>query len=250
MPRSLGQVMNKKRSVWSKNGSMHSVLPFLFLGLTSATLLARTPSAIGDRAQTSVPTVLVLGDSLSAGYGLKRSEAYPALLAEKAAASGRQIKVLNAGISGDTTAGGLRRLPRLLGRRVDVLIVELGINDLFLGVPMSVIESNLQEIIDQVRARYPEVRIVVAGMQPPPSSAEGTATAFGALYVELAKRNHAELVPFLLDGVAGNPQFNLPDLIHPNVRGQKVLAANVWPALENALEQLGETETRFRPNEF
>lgn len=240
--------MNKKTVRVVEERLMHLVLPFLVLGLTTSTLLGRTPGTPGQ-AQTRVPTVLVLGDSLSAGFGLKRSQAYPALLAEKAAASGRQVRVINAGVTGDTTAGGLRRLPRLLGQRIDVLLLELGINDLFQGVPLPVIESNLQEIIDLVRARYPGVRVVIAGMQPPRASAEDSLTEFGALYVELAKRNRAELVPFLLHGVAGNPRFNLPDLIHPNANGQKVLASNVWPALQNALQQLPQTASRSRPNE-
>ena len=220
---------------------MHSVLPFLLLGLTTTTVLARHPSASPSQRSRTLPTVLVLGDSLSAGFGLKHAEAYPALLAKKAAASGEEIHLLNAGVSGDTTAGGLRRLPRLLQRHVDVLLIQLGINDLFRGVPSAEIESNLQAIIDQVQ-------IVLAGMQLPGYSNGDNLTAFGALYLELAERNHARLVPFLLEGVVGNPALNLPDLIHPNANGQKVLAANVWPTLEIALRQVSKSQTLL-PNE-
>lgn len=227
---------------------MHSVLPFLLLGLTTTTVLARHPSASPSQGSRTLPTVLVLGDSLSAGFGLKHAEAYPALLAKKAAASGEEIHLLNAGVSGDTTAGGLRRLPRLLQRHVDVLLIQLGINDLFRGVPSAEIESNLQAIIDQARARYPEVQIVLAGMQLPGYSNGDNLTAFGALYLELAERNHARLVPFLLEGVVGNPALNLPDLIHPNANGRKVLAANVWPTLEIALRQVSKSQTLL-PNE-
>ena len=147
------------------------------------------------------------------------------------------MRILNAGVTGDTTAGGLRRLPPLLHRHIEVLLIELGINDVFRGVPVPQIRANLQEIIDRTRERYPAVRIVIAGMQLPHYSSGDYVTAFGAMYVELAQRNHAELVPFLLEGVVGNPQLNLPDLIHPNASGQKILAANVWPALESALKK-------------
>lgn len=229
--------MNKSAWRMVEERLMHSILPFLLLGLTTTTLWARNPGKT-SAPKTRIPTVLVLGDSLSAGYGLKRSEAYPALIGEKAAASGWQIHVVNAGVTGDGTAGGLRRLPRLLERHLDVLLIELGINDFFRGVPVAEIESNLQKIIDRARARYPEIQIVITGMQLPQYSNGDNLTAFGALYGELAQRNHAGLVPFLLDRVAGHPALNLPDLIHPNASGQKILAENVWPALQSALRQL------------
>jgi len=216
---------------------MRTLIPFLCLGLTAATTLAKKPAISSPQTDPKIPTVLVLGDSLSAGYGLKRADAYPALLSAKAAALGQPLQILNAGVSGDTTAGGLRRIPRLLDHRIDVLIVELGINDVFRGVPVTQITANLQKIIDLARARYPQVRVIVAGMQLPQTSVNDDLTAFGAIYADLARRNSAELVPFLLDGVAGDPALNLPDLIHPNASGQKILAANVWPVLERALKK-------------
>jgi len=216
---------------------MRTLIPFLCLGLTAATTLAKTPAIRPPQTDPKIPTVLVLGDSLSAGYGLKRADAYPALLSAKAAALGQPLQILNAGVSGDTTAGGLRRIPRLLDHRIDVLIVELGINDVFRGVPVTQITANLQKIIDLARARYPQVRVIVAGMQLPQTSVNDDLTAFGAIYADLARRNSAELVPFLLEGVAGDPALNLPDLIHPNASGQKILAANVWPVLERALKK-------------
>lgn len=217
--------MNKTTLAIVEDRLMRFLIPFLFLGLTAASGLAKTP------------TVLVLGDSLSAGYGLKRAEAYPALLSAKAAALGRPVRIVNAGVSGDTSAGGLRRLPRLLDRPIDVFIVELGINDIFRGVPVRQIESNLQKIIDRARSHSPQVRVIIAGMQLPQTSVEDSLTGFGQMYAELARRNSAELVPFLLDGVAGNPILNLPDMIHPNASGQKILAANVWPVLERVLRK-------------
>ena len=214
---------------------MRTLIPFLCLSLTAATTLAKKPAVRSPQTVPKIPTVLVLGDSLSAGYGLKRADAYPALLSAKAAALGQPLHVLNAGVSGDTTAGGLRRVPRLLDHPVDVLIVELGINDVFRGVPVAQIAANLQKIIDLARARYPRMRVIVAGMQLPQTSVDDDLTAFGAMYADLARHNSAELVPFLLDGVAGDPALNLPDLIHPNASGQKILAANVWPVLERLL---------------
>lgn len=202
---------------------MNALIPLFCLGLSVTSVLAKTP------------TVLVLGDSLSAGYGLNRSAAYPALLSQKASAAGIDLTVLNAGVSGDTTAGGLRRLPSLLHHHIDVLLLQLGINDAFRGVPVAQIEANLQAIIDRTKKRYPDVRIVIVGMQLPQVSGDEYLAAFGAMFPELARRNKAALVPFLLRGVAGDPALNQPDLLHPNVSGQKILAANVWPALESAL---------------
>jgi len=230
--------MNKAAVLAVEDRLMRAIIPLLLLGLSGSPLLAK-PRVISTASTT--PTVLVLGDSLSAGYGLRRADAFPALLSEKAAANGERVRILNAGVTGDTTAGGLRRLPPLLHRHIEVLLIELGINDAFRGVPVPQIRANLQEIIDRTRERYPAVRIVIAGMQLPHYSSGDYVTAFGAMYVELAQRNHAELVPFLLEGVVGNPQLNLPDLIHPNASGQKILAANVWPALESALKK----ERRF-----
>ena len=216
---------------------MHSLVPLLCLGLTATSTLAKNPPLDPSRRSAKIPTVLVLGDSLSAGYGLQRADAYPAILSAKAAASGQPLHIINAGVSGDTTAGALHRLPRFLDRPIDVLIVELGINDLFRGVPLAQMAANLQQIIDSAHARYPQVRVIIAGMQMPQTSARDDLSAFGEMYVDLARRNSAELVPFLLEGVAGNPELNLPDRIHPNASGQKILAANVWPVLERALRK-------------
>lgn len=201
-----------------------------------AASVAKTPAVrSSQRDGSKMPTVLVLGDSLSAGFGLKRDDAYPALLPPKAVAAGFDLKVLNAGVSGDTTAGGLRRLPELLHHRFDVLVIELGINDVFRGVPVTEIEANLQAIIALTKSRYPQARIVIAGMQLPQSSDDAYIRAFGEMFEKVARRNEAELVPFLLAGVAGNPALNLPDMIHPNAAGQRILAANVWPVLRRAL---------------
>ena len=189
------------------------------------------------RDATGVRTILMLGDSLTDGYGLSRTQAYPALVAQKIRAAGMQFEVINAGLSGDTTAGGLRRLPRYLDRRIDVLVVELGINDAFRGVPLSEMRSNLQTIIDRVKAKNPDVHVVIAGMQLPVFGADEYVRAFGAMFGELAQKNNATLIPYLLAGVGGEPTLNLRDRIHPNAAGQRVLAETVWNVLEPVLRK-------------
>jgi acyl-CoA thioesterase-1 len=183
-------------------------------------------------AAAPAKTVLVFGDSLSDGFMLKRSEAYPALLARKLQAAGLNFQVINASASGGTTEGGLERLPPHLKRRIDIFILELGINDAFRGIPVEEIQNNLQQIVDKVKARNPNVRIVIAGMQLPNYSADDYVSAFGKMFADLATHNNAALVPYLLQGVAGDPSLNLPDGIHPNAAGQRVLAENVWRVLE------------------
>jgi acyl-CoA thioesterase I len=212
--------------------------------LVSALLLvlAVTPLQTGHAAKrdpSDVITIVALGDSLTAGYGLSRKQAWPALVAEKMREAGYEFEVVNAGSSGDTTSGGLRRLPALLRahKKIDIFILELGINDAFRGVPIEQVRSNLQAIIDQVRARHPNVSIVVAGMQLPDSSSNDYVGAFGAIFAPLAEKNRAILIPFFLEGVGGNPELNQWDRVHPNAAGQRVLAENVWRVLEPMLGQ-------------
>ena len=176
--------------------------------------------------------ILVFGDSLSEGFMLKHSEAYPALLAKKLRAAGLNFLVTNASASGGTTEGGLERLPPHLKQKIDILVLELGINDAFRGVPIDQIEKNLQEIIDKVKAKNPNVRVVIAGIQLGGYMADDYVAAFGRMFGDLAAKNHAALVPYLLEGVIGNPSLNLADGIHPNAAGQKILAENVWRVLE------------------
>jgi acyl-CoA thioesterase-1 len=177
-------------------------------------------------------SILVFGDSLSDGFMLQRSEAYPALLAKKLHAAGLNFQVTNASAAGGTTEGGLERLPPHLKHRIDIFVLELGINDAFRGLPVNQIENNLQQIIDDVKARNPNVRVVIAGMQLPNYKADDYVSAFGKMFTDLASKNNAALVPYLLQGVAGDPSLNLPDGIHPNAAGQKILAENVWRVLE------------------
>lgn len=184
-------------------------------------------------------TIVVLGDSLAAGYGLDPSESFPALLQKKVETAGLRFKVVNAGVSGDTSSGGLRRIDWLLKRQVDVLVLELGGNDGLRGIPVGVTKTNLQAIIDRTKQKYPRVQVIVAGMQMPPNMGVEYTASFAKLFPELAKANDAALVPFLLEGVGGKPELNLPDLIHPTAEGQKIVAENVWKVLKPVLEKAG-----------
>lgn len=194
-------------------------------------LCAQAPLSAAPTS-SGMKTILVLGDSLSDGFQLQRSEAYPALIANKLRAAGLNLQVTNASATGGTTEGGLERLPPHLKRKIDIFILELGINDAFRGVPVEQIQNNLQQIIDRVKARNPDVRVVIAGMQLPNYGADDYVSAFGKMFGELATKNGAALVPYLLEGVAGDPLLNLSDGIHPNAAGQKILAENVWRVLE------------------
>jgi acyl-CoA thioesterase-1 len=186
---------------------------------------------------TNHQTIVILGDSLAAGYGLDPSEAFPALLQKKVDDAGLKFSVINAGISGDTSAGGLRRIDWLLKRRVDVLVLELGGNDGLRGIPVAATRTNLQAIIDRTKQKYPQARIVITGMQMPSNMGAEYTTAFAKIFPDLAEANKAALVPFLLEGVGGKPELNLPDMIHPTAEGQKLVAENVWKALKPVLEK-------------
>lgn len=200
----------------------------LVASIVAIGLIALVPGV----SASPIKRILVFGDSLSDGYGLKRSQAYPALLAAKLDAAGLRYQVINSSATGDTTDSGLRRLLPHLKRKINILILELGINDAFRGVPVDEIRKNLQTIIDQVKSRNPRVGIIICGMRLPNYAAEDYVSAFGQMYVDLATKNHTALLPYLLEGVAGDPLLNLPDHIHPNAAGQKILAENVWRVLE------------------
>jgi acyl-CoA thioesterase-1 len=182
-------------------------------------------------------TVVFLGDSLSAGFGVKPAEAFPALVAEKIREAGLPYQVENAGLSGDTTAGGLRRIDWLLQRKIDVLVIELGGNDGLRGLPVNALKTNIQAIIDKVKAKEPAAKIVIAGMQIPPNLGADYSAQFQRVYGEVAQANHATLIPFLLEGVGGLRELNQPDMIHPTAAGHRKVADVVWRALEPILRQ-------------
>ncbi|HYJ03569.1 MAG TPA: arylesterase [Chthoniobacterales bacterium] len=181
--------------------------------------------------------ILFLGDSLTAGLGVQPAEAFPALVAEKIRAAGLPFEVENAGLSGDTSAGGLRRIDWLLQRPIDVLFLELGANDGLRGQPLKSLKANLQAIIDKTKAKNPQAKIVLAGMQVPPNLGAEYASGFQRVFAELAQENNAVLIPFLLEGVGGNRELNQQDLIHPSAAGHGIIADLVWSALEPILRQ-------------
>ncbi|MEY2543636.1 MAG: acyl-CoA thioesterase [Verrucomicrobiota bacterium] len=208
--------------------------------------LAQPVTAVSHES-SSVKRILVLGDSLSAGFGLRPNQAYPALLTERLRAADLSFEIINASQSGGTTEGGLQRLPAHLKRKIDIFILELGINDAFRGVPIAEIRNNLKAIIDQVKTRYPNVRIIIAGMQLPKYAEDEYVFAFGQIYADLAAKNNAALIPYLLEGVGGDPLLNQPDRVHPNAAGQKILADNVWRVLETiARETATESPARVQ----
>lgn len=211
------------------------------LALWAVLTLVMSPAARASDSVAPPPprkTIVVLGDSLAAGLGVEPSQAYPALLQDKITAAGWPYDVVNAGVSGDTSADGLARINWLLRRKTDVLILELGGNDGLRGLPVATTETNLQAIIDRTKRKYPNAQIVIAGMQMPPNMGEEYTTAFRRIYPELAAKNHAALVPFLLEGVGGKPELNQADHIHPTAEGQKIVADNVWKVLKPVLEKM------------
>ena len=176
-------------------------------------------------------TILFLGDSLTSGYGLSAEVAFPAVIQAKIDSLGLGYKVVNAGISGETTSAGLSRMNWMLKRRIDVLVIELGANDGLRGVPLKVTRQNLQAIVDSSRKAYPKVNVVLAGIQVPPNLGPEYTSEFKEIFPDLATKNKVALIPFLLEGVGGIQEFNLADGIHPTVAGHRKVAENVWKVL-------------------
>jgi len=189
----------------------------------------------GKNKKTSKKNILFFGTSLTAGYGLDATEAYPALIQEKIDAGSLPYKVINAGLSGETSAGGKGRIDWLLEQPVNILVLELGANDGLRGLPLKETVKNLQDIINRVKAKYPEAKLVMAGMQIPPNMGAEYATEFREIFPDLATKNKMTLVPFLLQGVGGVSRLNQEDGIHPTAEGQKILADNVWKVLKDLL---------------
>lgn len=183
------------------------------------------------QAGTSIKTILFYGDSLSAGYGLSPEEAFPALVEKQLTAIGKPCKAVNAGLSGETTAGGLSRIDWVLRQPVDVFVLELGGNDGLRGLPVEETKKNLQAIINKVKTKYPKAKIVIAGMEAPPNMGELYTSQFRKVYPEVAKANNAVLIPFLLEGVAGFEKLNQADGIHPTAEGHKIIATTIVKAV-------------------
>jgi acyl-CoA thioesterase-1 len=206
--------------------------------LQTAPVVESAPAAPG-------PRVVFLGDSLTAGYGLEESQAFPALLAGQLAAAGRPIQAVNAGVSGDTSAGGLARLSWLLKQRPDVLVVELGANDALRGQPPAATEKNLRQIVE--RAKGDGIAVILVGMLAPPNYGPDFTRDFAAIYPRLSRQLGVPLVPFLLQGVAGRPELNLPDGMHPTPEGHAIVAQTLLPYLRDVLDGLPRRETAPAP---
>jgi acyl-CoA thioesterase-1 len=184
---------------------------------------------------TSPKVILFYGDSLTAGYGLSPEEAFPALVEKKLNKTDKKVKVVNAGLSGETSAGGLSRIDWILRQPVDIFVLELGGNDGLRGLPVDQTRKNLQGIIDKVKSKYPNCKIVLAGMMVPPNMGKEYTEDFKRVYPELASKNKATLIPFILDGVGGIERLNQADGIHPNVEGHQIISNNITPVFEKLL---------------
>jgi len=216
-------------------------LLLLLAGCNTDSQPTATATASPERATTATPkpagkqTILFFGNSLTAGYGVEPEEAFPALIGQKIDSAGLNYTVVNAGLSGETTAGGRSRVGWVLRQPVSVFVLELGGNDGLRGVPLTDTRRNLQAIIDTVRRRSPQARIVLAGMQIPPNLGASYAAEFKALYGELARKNQLVLIPFLLEGVGGVIKLNQPDGIHPTPAGHRLVARTIWPIIQPLL---------------
>lgn len=188
------------------------------------------------KKKEDLKTILFFGNSLTAGYGLDDpSEAFPALIQKKIDSLNLPYKVINAGLSGETTAGGTNRIDWLLKQKIDVFVLELGANDGLRGIPPAETSRNLQRIVNKVKAKYPDAKQILLGMEVPPNMGGTYASQFRVIFRQIAEKNDMVLVPFMLDGVAGNPQLNLRDGIHPTAKGYEMVANNVWSELKDVL---------------
>jgi len=192
-------------------------------------------AAAGDSATVQAKTILFFGNSLTAGYGLDVSEAFPALIQAKIDSMKLPYKVINAGLSGETSAGGKNRIGWLLRQPVDIFILELGANDGLRGIAVKETVKNLQDIIDSVKTKNPATKMIMTGMQVPPNMGSTYANEFRSIFAGLATKNKMELVPFILEGVGGVPDLNQGDGIHPTAVGHRIVAENVWAVLKGML---------------
>ncbi|PYO37182.1 MAG: arylesterase [Candidatus Rokuibacteriota bacterium] len=200
----------------------------LLAALVLAALLA-APAGAQERV------IVAFGDSLTAGQGVPAQQAYPALLAARLRAEGYPYRVVNAGVSGDTTAGGLRRVDRALRLGPEVVILELGINDALRGQDLETVRSNLHQLVERFQSAG--VRVLIAGMRLPPNYGAGYGATFQRLYEEVARKRGAALMPFFLDGVAGDPRLNQPDGVHPTAEGYRLIVDRLWPHLRPLLRR-------------
>lgn len=199
----------------------------------SNTTSAEKSEAVKSEQQKK--TILFFGNSITAGYQLDLSEAFPALIQERLDSLGLNYRTVNAGLSGETTASGNSRVDWVLKNPVDIFVLELGANDGLRGIGIAEARKNLESIIEKVKTKYPECKILLAGMMVPPNMGQDYSDNFQKIYTDLAEKYEIPLIPFLLEGVAGNSELNLEDGIHPTPEGHKILAENVWKHLASML---------------
>ncbi len=206
---------------------------------TSSTTSANDENATRAQPAAAEPqrtqTIVFFGNSLTAGYMLDPSEAFPARIQQRLDSLGLPYKTINAGLSGETTAGGVNRVDWILRQPLDIFVLELGANDGLRGIDPRETRRNLLAIIEKVRSKYPDAQILLLGMQVPPSMGGTYARAFSAVFPEVAREANVPLVPFLLEGVGGVPRLNLPDGVHPTAEGHKIMTETVWQGLEPLL---------------
>ncbi len=200
----------------------------------TSTAATDATSATATAPASTQPRIVALGDSLTAGLGLAPDQAYPALLQARLKSAGLDYEVINAGVSGDTSAGGLERLEWALQGNVKILIVALGGNDALRGLPAAALAANLSQIIEHARAR--QIRVILAGMEAPPNYGRDYIVSFHKVYPALAEKYQVAFVPFLLQNVAGLAELNQADGIHPTPAGARIVADNVWAVLKPLAE--------------
>jgi acyl-CoA thioesterase I len=208
------------------------------MAVTKGTKDSATTGTAQAAARGPKPVVLFFGTSLTAGLGLAPDQAFPALIEKKAAAEGMPITAVNAGLSGETTAGAARRIDWVLRAPADLVVIEGGANDALRGLSPDAARSNLEEVIDAIRKKQPAAKIVLLQMEAPPNYGVPYTRSFHAIYPDIAKKEGVALAPFFLDGVAGIPRYNQADGVHPNVAGERLVADNVWKALKPVVAQL------------
>jgi acyl-CoA thioesterase-1 len=223
--------------------STHPNFSFYFVFLLAAWLTSCSASTEKKQAEegnqvvatTANKTILFFGNSLTAGYGIDPEESFAGRIQTRLDSLKKEFRVINGGLSGETTAGGLSRLDWFLEEEPYLFVLELGGNDGLRGIALTETKKNLLAIVDKVQAKYPHTKIILAGMQIPPNMGQEYTEEFKAIYPAVAKEKNIELIPFLLEGVAGNPDLNLPDGIHPTAEGHRLVMETLWPYISKAL---------------
>ena len=194
------------------------------------------PTEGKESQKASEKVIVFFGNSLTAGYGIDPDDAFPALIQKRLDSLGYNYKVVDAGVSGETTASGLTRVNWVLDQSPDIFILELGGNDGLRGIPLDETRKNLAQMIDLVRDQNSDTKVILAGMMIPPNMGQKYTEEFRTIFPDLSKEKDVALIPFLLENVGGEPDLNLPDMIHPNEEGHKVVAGNVWEILKPLLQ--------------